>query len=355
MRPLLLGVAIAWALGDRAVAGDRDVAELLYQKGLKASREKNFAEAESCFRRAIAEFSPYPDAVFAHGEALERLGRAAEACAAYRRCLDEIRASPPPASKWKPLLGKAEKAVARLDKATDDLTRLDREFIDACLALARSSRETSPQAARSACEAVLALEPGNIAAKGLIEGLAASAGAGASEGGWIDLCGADGLSDWEPGESEEWSCEDGVITGVAEARLGQLNWRADHELEGRYTLTATFRIVQEQQSALFGIFFGARDRMRTRMGFILTPRSVVDLSETIDEKTTLIRNHAPRNFDRKARHTMRVEVEPGRVRCLLDGVEVLSHVAKESSAFDGSPGIFVQGGRVEIRDVRLRR
>jgi len=354
MRPLLLGVAFALALGARAVAGDRDVAELLYQKGLKASREKNFTEAESCFRRAIAEFSPYPDAVFAHGEALEKLGRAAEACVAYRRCLDEIRASPPPASKWKTLAGKAEKAVARLDKATDDLTRLDREFIDACLALARSCGDKSPPTARGACEAVLALEPANSAAKACLAGLGGGGG-GAAEAGWIDLCGEDGLSEWDPGESAEWSCEDGVITGVAEARLGQLNWRDDHVLKGRYTLTATFRIVQEQQSALFGLFFGARDLMRTRTGFILTSRSVLDLAETIDERTTLVRNFVPKTFDRKARHTMRVEVEPGRVRCLLDGVEAFSHVAKESSAFDGSPGIFVQGGRIEIRDVRLRR
>ena len=73
-------VAVAVLLAAGSVSGgDPDVADLLFKKGKKALSGKDYKEAEQCFRRAVREMSPFPDARFGLAEALEKLERPREA------------------------------------------------------------------------------------------------------------------------------------------------------------------------------------------------------------------------------------------------------------------------------------
>ncbi len=95
--PLAIGCAALLAV--TVLAGDPDVAQFLYRKAEKARRARKYEEAEKSYRRALEEQSPFPEAAFGLGQTLEKRGRLGEALHAYRRCRDEIAASPAPSSK----------------------------------------------------------------------------------------------------------------------------------------------------------------------------------------------------------------------------------------------------------------
>ena len=92
-RAVVAGLIILLFIG-LARAGDKDIAELLFKKGEKASRKKSYEEAVTYYRRALAEHSPYPEAASALAGALQKLGRGQEALEALLLCEEQLEVMP---------------------------------------------------------------------------------------------------------------------------------------------------------------------------------------------------------------------------------------------------------------------
>ena len=237
MRRALLGsFAIACLLATGARGGDPDVAAFLVQKARKAFQAKEYGEAEDSYRRALEEHAPFPEAHYGLGETYEKTGRTREALQAYRACVREIGDAADPPRAWRSLLKRAERAVSRLQRAYADLTKLNDDFIRRSLAFAKRVETSDPAWARRACEAVLALDADNPVAKALLAKLpqggadAPAPPAPPAEGGtpaerWGEplIRGAALDEEWD-GAPEPWALADGVVTGEAFGKSGQLLW-----------------------------------------------------------------------------------------------------------------------------------
>lgn len=350
-------VARAWLVGALAVAawaGDPDVANLLLQKGRKAFAAKSYEEAAGCFERALEELRPFPEAAFALGETLEKLEKPIDAAAAYRRCREQCEsAAAAQAAKWRPLAAKAAKAETRLAGGSGELASLDRDFVKACLDFARRNLKSSPVAARKACETALKVDPGNAPALSLMSEAKFEAPKPAGSG--EPLIRGDGLEEWFPGMKEPWSCAGGVITCLTEPKQGKLNWREDIVLEGRYRYSGSFRLADREKDLVFGLFFAGKDGLHKRAGFILDDFDELVLVLDDGAESQTVQSSHVNDCDRSAWHTLRIDVEPGKVACRLDGRLVFEHQGESSGDFDGSPGIFVQGGPAEVKDLQVER
>jgi tetratricopeptide (TPR) repeat protein len=262
---LLLLLGLGASIGR---AGDPDVADFLLKKAQKALRAKDYAEAESSFRRAMEEMSPFPDAAYGLGETLEKLDRNLDAIAAYQRCHDEVAAQADSPASARSLQRKAAHAIARLQRRFADLAKIDKDFIDRCMAFGRKYGDTNPAQARLAYEAVLGIDPAHASAKAALERLPsapkreqpAPPSPAAPKPWGKSLIVSDDLEAWSPGLAKEWSCSAGVVTGDVPDRDGKLNWLDDREFEENYALRVRFRVVHvhDEDRRAFGVFFGGR-------------------------------------------------------------------------------------------------
>ncbi|MHC4472107.1 MAG: tetratricopeptide repeat protein [Planctomycetota bacterium] len=335
-------------------AGDEDVAKLLYAKAQKAVRKKSYEEAVDLYKRALKEHTPFPEAAYGLGVALEKLGRTDEALTAFLQCEEDVTAMHCPSKQLRTLAGRARKAVARLGKGFAELQKLDSAFVKGCLDKGRRYLKSHPGWAKRFCETALQIDPDNKQAKGYLERLGGAAGASRALGPFEPFITDETLSDWDPGLKPPWSCAGRVITGDPTKRNGYLNFKKTR-LEGTYSYRATLRVVKENaDKRTFGLFF-ANNPGRIGWALLVTRNDDLVLVRYKGDDHTNMKSKVLSSFRATRWHELRVDVEPGAVVCLVDGKEAFRLEGELDDAFDGSPGVFVQQARVEIKDVGARR
>ena len=352
---LPLGIGCAALLAVTVLADDPDVAQFLYRKAEKARRARKYEEAEKSYRRALEEQSPFPEAAFGLGQALEKRGRLGEALHAYRRCRDEIAASPAPSSKWKSLASRATRAVKRVQKQFTELERLDREFIHACMSLGIRYHKTNPDAARRAYAAVLKIDPDHKQARTLLESLGKEAPSGkASKPRGRKLINGK-LKGWVPGLNEYWSVSNGLLTGKAEGRTGHINWFEGERTKGRYTVRADLRILSGGPKRTCGIFLGNKHGEDRWWALMIDWNDEIALVETTARGNTSVQEKILRGFKVGSWHTVEIEVQPGALTVKFDDKRMFSHETGDRTSFDGELGMFAQDVHVLFRNLELRK
>ncbi len=338
-----------------ALGGDRDVAKLLVKKAEKAWKAKDWAKAADYYGRAIEEYSPYPAASFGLGRALEKLGRSKEALDAYLACRDAIRASKRPSRSERRLLKQAEKAIRRLGAGYEELAKIDEEFRKGCIAFGRRYLNSAPEWSKRAFQNALALDPGNRLVQGYLERLADVEGPGRATGAFEPLIRDDGLSGWDPGVNGTWSCAGGVMTGDLSDSAGVANIIAAW-YSGTYAFRAKVRILEARgPKPVCGLMFGIKKDLRNYGHLLVKYEGLVTLSHFTKAGNEDVRSELLHRFDYSRWHRLRIEVEPGEVRCFLDGKKVYELTGKDAGEFDGSAGIFIQQCRIQVKDVGVRR
>jgi tetratricopeptide (TPR) repeat protein len=346
-------ILAAVVLGPGA-SGDADVAKLLFKKAEKAARAKKYDEAAALFKRALDEHSPYPEAAFGLAIALEKHGKTEEALAAYLRCRDEIAGMKSPSRKVKAMDGKALKAIKKLGAGYAELQDIDRAFVKECLGIGKRNLRSNPPWAKRAFETVLAIDPQNKLALSYMERLSGVSGPAAIQRPFAPLLEDDGMGKWNPGARGPWSCSGGVLTGDTSDLKGHANIFKER-LEGTYSFRASFRVTRASGAKrTHGIFFGDKTD-RTVWAFIISWDDEVVLSrwrgsDHVEERMKILTK-----FDPEKWHTLQVDVTPGKVECLIDGREMFELAEQPAKTFDGTPLIFIQDMRVEIRGVGVRR
>jgi hypothetical protein len=339
-------------------AGDRDVALFLLKKAQKAYRAKKYEEAADTFKRAHKECAPLPEAAWGLGQSLEKLERVGEAIAAYRLCAEEVAEAEKPPSKWKGLARRANAAVARLRRRFAELDRLNRTFIDNCVKFGKKHVETDPCWARTAFETVLKLDPMHKEARRHLDklGPAPEPGRESAPGkGWGDpLIRGDDLAGWSPGIRHPWTCSDKVVVADVASRDGQINWVDDVELTGHYEVRVRMRVTRSGGlGRTLGLMVGnAKDYWHNI--FVEDDNDVV-LVEYDTGRVDVVKHCIPRDFDPKQWNTFRLVVNSGSITVYLNRKKLFGYDSDRRDTFDGKVGLFAQNGRIEFRELEVRR
>jgi hypothetical protein len=338
-----------------ASGGDPDVAELLLKKAKKAFSSKDYREAEHCFRRAVREMSPFPEARFGLAEALEKLDRPREALDAYRDCVGDIEANGDLA-KWRSLRNRAQQAVTRLLGRSAELVKLNDAFIRECLDFAKKHASSDPQWAREAYETVLRLDPANMVAKGHLAMLPKAGAAPPvpekpepAGGGFGEPVLRAELWSGAP----EWSVGVEAIVGDS-PNAGKLFWLEGMPLEGRFSVRGTFRVARAYDRLGFGVFFGSEGR-EPWWGLFFRSTGAVSLERCEEGSNHQVRDTILDGFDVAKQHTIQLDVRPGDVVVSLDGKELFEFSAEDRKTFDGKICLYVQNGRIEWTSLEVRK
>jgi tetratricopeptide (TPR) repeat protein len=355
-RGFWLAVAVMLAAGT-VTGGDPDVAGLLFKKARKAFSSKDYAEAESGFRRALKELTPYPDARFGLAESLEKLDRPREAYEEYRGCVAEIDAAGAP-SKWKSLRSRAQQAMSRLQERHAELAKLNDAFIRKCIDFGKKHAKSDPQWARKAFETVLLLDPGNEVAQGLLDKLPAPDPSGDAKpeakrkgGGKPETLFRRDL--WSGGS--EWSVDSDRITGDVRRRDGTALWLDGLPLEGRYTVRGRYKLKYDGgERRAYGIFFAGDRDAGDWWAVVATDKETIVLERWEARRPTLLAECILSDFDHTMLHNLEIAVEPGKVTVRLDGTEIIKHEDATASRA-GTICLFVQNACIEWRDLEAER
>jgi len=361
---MLLAVAV---LGGFARPEDEAFAEFLFEKGNKALRSRDYEEAATQFERAVEQKSPYPEAAFALGEVLERLGHLRDAMAAYRRCESEVAAAESPSRAWQGLAHKAEAALSRLKRRFAELNRLDDRFVRDCLALARKHKDTRPGIARQALEAARRIDPESMEVRALLEdlpgpppeGTSVEEGAapaevpGAPELKGTPLFPLDQLDDWDPGAKLVWSIENGTVTADSRDGTGHLNWYDAKRFTGDYTVRVRMRMLRETSARrYFGMMIGG-DGKGNWWAIVINSSDELMLDRVVDDQREEIRTVILPGFDPKAWNTLEAQTQRGTIYVRMNGKEVCQATIGGRSAFDGKVALFVQELTIEFQRLEV--
>lgn len=353
MRPMRrpwLAVAITLAAG-RVLAGDPDVASLLFKKAKKSFAAKDYKEAETGFRRAIKEMSPYPEARLCLGETLEKLDRPREAIEEYRTCVGEINDAGAP-SKWKPQLARAQQAITRLQGRHAELAKLNDAFIRKCIDFGRKRSKSDPYWARKALETALRLDPANAVARGLLEttpaGVAEEPAPEVAKPAKGESLFRRDLWDGPP----EWSVTGDTIAGDVREADGRLFW-LEKVWTGRYTIRGRVRLTRDGGARrAYGLMFGG-DGKPPWWALVFEDSEQLVFQHWTDDEQKHLKEHLLADYDHSQWHAFEVAVDHGTVSVKLDGNEVFAMEEASRTCFDGKFSLFIQNGRVEWTDLEV--
>lgn len=352
---LLIGLPV-WA-------GDPEVAEFLLGKGQKEARAKNYEEAEKFLRRSIAEHTPNPEASFAHGEVLEKLDRGSEAAVAYQACIDAVAGADSPSSKWKGVSRRAARALAKLKKQFAALHSLNKKHLPKFLAFGKRHYKKNPRWSRRAFEIVLSIDPTNASAKAYLAKLPAEDEAAngdkpapAKGKAWGEpQIRPDSLKNWEPGATDTWSIDRGVITGDGAGRDGHINWLDDLALHGKYALQTKFRLVRGGGNRrTIGFFIG--NGKTSWWALMLDWNDEMVLLRHERGTNTAVSSRSLKDVNLSEWHTLRFEVDNKKnVEIFVDGKSMIELEVPRQQAFAGQFAFFVQAAKVQFKELEHRK
>ncbi len=333
-------------------AGDPELAGFMYRKGKKASRSKNFEEAAGFYRKAMREHSPYPEACYGLGRALEKLGRTREAIRAYRRCCNEVGELDQPSSRQSRLLMTAKKAIGKLSEGYSRLAKLEAQFVKGCVAFGRKNFTTDPTWARKAFGSALILDPSHKTALAQIARLNPKAEVRKTT---VTYATANRMSDWQLAEHPSlWSC---TRTAIRVDRPGTSVsgwWKL--KLTGRYTVSATLQIEKVYADEWYvGVLFASHFYpMRLHAIVVMNPNDY-QLTWRNVAIVKLVTNGQLFNWEKSKPLQVRIEVDHSKVRILLAGKEVDAREYDEEIRYQGMVGICVQQASLKVTDMKVER
>ncbi len=351
---LLAGVALLFL--SPAEAGDPEAAKLFLRKADKAFRSKDYTEATKFYRRALGENTPYPEAAYGLGQALEKLGRKHAALQAYLDCKKQAEGMERLSSKARSCLRKAKKRIGALGKAYAEASEIEAAFTRQLIAFGKKHTNGAPMWAKQAFLAANRLAPGDEKVKKYLEKLSHVEGPSGGFGLPQQLVKGDSLSGWDAGPmSGCWSSRGQMIIGD-QTQPGTILYRSGLSLAGRYRLTASFRVVDRHgPDWYYGFLFGVADgggRMFslcygfTRHAYML--RAAAGERDEVGSK--LLSKWDPTEW-----HTLRVDVEPTKVTAFADDEEVFSHEVKDPRTLEGTIALTLRDAKIEIKDVKVYR
>jgi tetratricopeptide (TPR) repeat protein len=350
-----LALLLALLLPPSAAVADDEAALYFLGRARDAIAAGDLDRASEFLEKSAKEKEAYPPTLLAIADVANRRGDRETAIRFLDACLEQGKRADLSVSE-REAVAEAEKMLAALDEARAQFRKLVAEHVEDLVRLARSTKDAT--LARECWRAVAKLDPEHEEARERLAGRDAPASAAPKPAArpkgkpLFDGKKLDGLNAQPP----EWTVDGGILTG----RLadGGILARTDRTIPGTFTLTCEMRTKEDLgKHPALAILIGIKGTYDHYGLWICDDNMRVQNTYAEGKGSDLQRcglERVSEKFDRKEWHVYRVEVEGKRIRCSVDGREVLESAAA-TRELSGPIGILVQEQEAEIRWIVLEQ
>lgn len=351
MRPRLLALLLPLSLA----AADDESALYFLSRAKEAIAAGDLDRASEFLEKSAREKEGYPPTMLAIADVANRRGDRDTAIRFLDACLQQGKREDLSASE-REAIAEAERMLAELDEARAQFRKLVQDHIADLSKLARSTRDAT--LAKECWRLVAKLDPEHAEARERLAG-GAPAEAGAPKPAarpkgkpLFDGKKLDGLNALPP----EWE----VAGGVLRARLedGGVLARTDRTISGAFTLACEMRTKEDLgKHPAIAILVGIKGTYDHYGVWICDDNMRIQNTYAEGKGNDLLRcglDRVSEKFDRKEWHVYRVQVDGKRIRCSVDGRDVLESAAA-TRELGGPIGILVQEQEAEIRWIVLEQ
>lgn len=330
-------VAFAWA--------DRDSAVYFADRGDKALRAREWADAEAEYRKSLGEDETFLPARHGLAEALLGADRRDEGVAELRRFIEEMERAPSPPGSWMALLGKARSRIAKIDATGAKLLEMEDAHVADLLKLARKWQKKDPDVAVKALRRVLLVRPGHEDAVALIEAMGFS-----PMGEPRSLFNGEDLSGWTDSAYPQWQVKDGEL--IAEQKDQAAAARTETVHGGNFDLRMEARfLVPNPGTSLFAVQ-GCYDGKDGAYTFGCIENKLIFKEDLEDGETREVGRYPVAGFDREKWNVYELRFRADTVTAVLNGVEIATDPRAEKRA-TGFVGILAQNCRFAVRRIEV--
>jgi tetratricopeptide (TPR) repeat protein len=346
---LLLATSFAFA--------DEDAAKYFTGRGQKALEEKDYAEAERQFTKALGEWRTHAPAVLGLAEVAIARNDTKQAISFLATCL-KMRAAASGSKEGREAVERAEELLKKLDRPRFEYRELVDRYVTDLMKLANEHAKENADLARRCVERVLKVAPDHAGARALLAKVGPApepvVPAGDEEKNARQLFNGKDMDNWY-GIGDAWRIADGIVTASTGGDAYQI--RSKERAEGDYTLTIEMRVEQDTQTpplvAMSVAYLGEFERQN--LNVFPNSLSFVKQMGTFEDKVQLWRSEPQLikgGFDRKKWNVYRFRIRKNRITVYINGHAVYSRLG-EPGEYDGHVSITVQCCTAQFRKITL--
>ena len=331
-------------LSALALRGDEDVARALLKKGDEALQKNDSPRAIELYKKALKEYPNLPEAYFSLGNAYSKSGDKRKARRYLEECIKLIKDMPKPSSALQSIQREANSRLNNLGKNRQELTGLEKKYIDQSLALAKRLIRKDIPLAQSILKNVLYLDPAHSEAQKLLKDIKESRVFEV----WQPLFNGQDLTDWRPQEPSLWKVENKVLACDSERAL--TNPRQKMAFSKEYKLLIEFRIIETyHELGSVGIIIGDKNKDGDLTSVSVFKDAVKLIGFQGGKGSDIKEENVPENFRISEWNTLVLEIYYGTLKCYLNGKLALEYRTDQEDFFRGGTGIWLQRVKAEIR------
>ena len=350
MRVRTAVLALSLVLVPADALADRSTAESHAASGETALQAKDWVQAETHFRKALAEDASLLTARYGLSQALLGSGRGTPGIEELRKFVTDVKADAKAPPAWKSLAVNAEKQLKAIDASSADLQKILHRWADDLVAFARRAAPKDASTAKQAARRALELRPGDKGAAEVLEKLGESA-----KGPPVVLFNGMDLRNWSKAEFPDFQVEGGYLIGFV--RKGSRIAYADHPVEGDFDMRMEARLLEEHEGdpLVSLVLYGTGSFDYLSLGIINRKAYFVDRTTEI-EKEILLRKpitELKKPFDPEQWTTYEMRFRGDSVLALVNG-EVIATEKRSERRKSGFVGINIQGAKAAVRKVEVQ-
>ena len=329
--------------------GDDDIAAVLLKKGDEALQKNDVAKAIEFYRKALKEKPNFPEAYFKLGNAAAKAGDKRKARRHLEECLRLIKETRKPPASLQSLAKDASAKLNSLDKNKQEVTNLEKKYIEQLLTLSRRTAKKDIPLTESMLKTVFYLNRSNADAAKLMQELKQSR----VFEPWQAMFNGENIIDWEPQEPALWRVENNILSCDSEGAL--VNLRTKIKLEKEYKLLVEFKADKTyHELASVGVILGSKmkDGELTALSVFKDEVKIISFKggKGADLKAVPLQN-----FNLSEWNTLMLDISYAGLKCYLNDKLVLEYRADGADFFAGYSGIWLQRLKAQIRQMKYMK
>lgn len=326
---------------------DDDIAAVLLKKGDEALQKNDIAKAIEFYRKALKERPNFPDAYFKLGNAAAKAGDKRKARRHLEECLRLIKDNPKPPASLQTLAKDATARLNSLDKNKQEVTGLDKKYIEQLLALSKRTAKKDIPLTESILKTVLYIDRSNADAAKLMQELKQ---ARVFEP-WQELFNGQDIIDWQPQEAALWKVKDNILS--CDSRGALINHQTKVKLEKEYKLLLEFKADETyHELASVGVILGSKMKEGDLTALSVFKDAIKLISFQEGKGADLKEVQLPQDFKLTEWNTLMLDISYTNLKCYLNDKLVLEYRSEGADFFAGYTGIWLQRVKAQIRQMK---
>jgi tetratricopeptide (TPR) repeat protein len=343
-RRYIISAVCLVALSILALWADEDVARVLLKKGDEALQKNDFPKAIEFYKKALHEQSNLPEVYFSLANVYTKAGDKRRARRNFEECIRLVKALPKPSSSQQMLQKEATNRLNSLDKGRQELSVLEKKYVEQSLIMAKRFIKKDIPLAESILRNVLYLTPANAEAAKLLKDIKDVRVFEA----WQALFNGQDLTDWQPQEPSLWKVESRILACDTERAL--TNRRQKLSFDKEYKLRMEFRVSQMyHELGSIGIILGDKNKEGDLTSLSVFKDAVKLIGFRGGQGKDIREESVPESFKITEWNTLALEISYGIMKVYLNDKLMFEHRADKDEMLQGGTGIWLQRVNAEIR------